>query len=288
MTANAKNGFLLCNGKWLNHYLDHPISILVVNLMPTKEVTERQFLESFNNLQQDVEITFLYPATHHFKNTSYSEINKAYASLADIEAFSFDGLIITGAPVEQLNFHQVDYWEEFRTICDWAERHTKQTLLECWAALGGLYNDYQLGKRQLPHKLFGVYQATSINEHSRLALDFQSIKIPQSRHATTVVNPHDLPADLQVVASNEQIGPLIYHSPSKHRTYITGHPEYESDTLAKEYFRDLKKRLPIQEPHDYFADVKTGEVNYSWQQSSTQIYQNWLNTFAQQKVGTLV
>ncbi|MCD7083490.1 homoserine O-acetyltransferase/O-succinyltransferase family protein [Limosilactobacillus fastidiosus] len=288
MTANAKNGFLLSNGRWQNHYLKDPISVLVVNLMPTKEVTERQFLESFNNLNQDIEFTFLYLATHHFKNISYSAIAKAYASLDDVESSSFDGLIITGAPVEQLNFHQVDYWEEFRTICDWAKRHTKQSLLECWAALGGLYNDYQLNKQQLPQKLFGIYQATSINEHNRLSHNFHAIKIPQSRHSTPVIDPNNLPDDLEVIATNKQIGPLIYYSPSNHRTYITGHPEYESDTLAKEYYRDLKKRLPIQEPHNYFANVEIGKVNYSWQQSSIQIYQNWLNTFTQQKVGTLV
>lgn len=288
MTANAKNGLLLSSGHWQNHYLNNPVSIAVVNLMPTKEVTEQQFLESFNRFKQDVEITFLYPATHHFKGVSYLTVAKAYASLVDVENYSFDGLIITGAPVEQLDFQQVDYWEEFRTICDWAERHTKQTLLECWAALGGLYNDYQVSKRQLPQKIFGIYQATKVNHHSNLTNNFQDIQIPQSRHSTPIVNPTNLPHDLQIIASNQEIGPLIYYSPSKHRTYITGHPEYEIDTLAKEYYRDLKKRLPIQEPHNYFTNLKTGKVNYSWQQSSHQIYQNWLNTFRQQKVGTLI
>lgn len=290
MTANAKNGFLLSSGQWQNHYLNNPVSIVVVNLMPTKEITERQFLESFNQLTQDVELTFLYPATHHFKNVSFSTIAKAYVSLAEIENYSFDGLIITGAPVEQLAFQQVDYWEEFRTICDWAERHTKQSLLECWAALGGLYNDYQINKHQLSQKIFGIYQATGINKCNQLAKHFtnQQLVIPQSRHSNPSVDPENLPDDLQIVAENNEIGPLIYHSPVKHRTYITGHPEYEADTLAQEYYRDLKKRLPIQEPRNYFSNRNTGEIKYSWRKSSTQIYQNWLNTFTQQKVGTLV
>lgn len=290
MTANAKNGLLLNNGRWQNHYLTNPVSILVVNLMPTKENTERQFLENFNNLTQDVELTFLYPATHHFKNISFSTIAKTYVSLADVENYSYDGLIITGAPVEQLPFQQVDYWEEFRTICDWGERHAKQSLLECWAALGGLYNDYQINKHQLPQKVFGIYQATSINDSNQLAEHFtnQQLIIPQSRHSSPLIDPQNLPDDLQIVAENKEIGPLIYHSPCKHRTYITGHPEYEADTLAQEYYRDLKKRLPIQEPHNYFTNDKTGRINYSWHQSSTQIYQNWLNTFTPQKVGTLV
>lgn len=290
MTANAKNGFLLTNGHWQNHYLNSPTSIVVVNLMPNKEITERQFLESFNELAQDVELTFLYPATHQFKNVSFSAIAKTYVSLAEIENYSFDGLIVTGAPVEQLPFYQVDYWEEFRTILDWAERHTSQSLLECWAALGGLYNDYQVNKYQLAQKIFGIYRATALNSNSQLTRHFtnQQLAIPQSRHSNPIIDPENLPDGLQVIAENKEIGPLILHSSGKHRTYITGHPEYEVDTLAHEYYRDLKKRLPIQEPHNYFTNRNTGKINYSWRNSSIQIYQNWLNTFAQQKVGTLV
>lgn len=282
MVANAKNGFLITNGSWQNHYLNHPLSILVANLMPNKEETERQFLESFNNLESDVELTFLYPATHHFKHVSFSAIAKAYVCLADIENCSFDGLIITGAPVEQFDFQQVDYWEEFQTLCDWAQRHTNQTLLECWAALGGLYNDFQINKRSLGQKIFGIYSATNTNPNEPCS----NLTIPQSRHAT-VDAPDELPAGLEVVATNDQIGPLIYQSRCKHRTYITGHPEYEAQTLANEYYRDLKKRLPIQEPQNYFSDVQTGEINYSWRSSSQQLYQSWLNTIELQKVGAL-
>lgn len=288
MAANAKNGFLLTSGKWHNSYLTDPVSILVVNLMPTKEATEHQFLQIFDSLDQDVELTFLYPATHRFKGTPYSTISKAYVSLVDIEGSSFDGLIFTGAPVEQLNFQQVDYWEEFRTICDWAERHTKETLLECWAALGGLYNDHQIDKQQLPNKLFGIYGATDIEQDSDDAWHIQlPLRIPQSRHSTPR-NPNHFPSDLKVIADSKEIGPLIYYSSSKHRTYITGHPEYEIDTLAKEFYRDQKKQLPISEPHDYFTNSKSGDINYNWRQSSIQIYQSWLDIFTQKKVGTLV
>lgn len=289
MTANAKNGFLLTSGKWHNHYLNNPVSILVANLMPTKETTEHQFLQIFDSLDQDVELTFLYPATHCFKGTPYSTISKAYVSLVDIESSSFDGLIFTGAPVEQLNFQQVDYWEEFRTICDWAERHTKETLLECWAALGGLYNDYQIDKQALPHKLFGIYGANKVKQSDKDKWQINlPLRIPQSRHSTPLINPDNFPHDLKIIAESKEIGPLIYYSPAKHRTYITGHPEYEIDTLAKEFYRDQKKQLPISEPHDYFINSKSGDINYNWHQSSIQIYQSWLNTFTQKKVGTLV
>lgn len=284
MTANATNGFLLRNGEWHNHFQLNPLSIVVVNLMPTKEATERQFLTQFNQLDHDVEITFVYPATHHFKGTPFSVISRVYQSLVEIEGQTFDGVIITGAPVEKLPFQQVDYWEEFQTICDWAERHAHQTLLECWAAQAGLYHDFAITKHPVSHKIFGIYQADQIAPE--LANDFGAgglLKMPQSRHTNSDIDPLRLPGDLQIVASNNQIGPLILKSHQHHRTYITGHPEYEVDTLAGEYYRDRKKRLPIRQPLHYFNS--NGKINFSWKTSSNIIYQNWLHAFALQKVG---
>ncbi|KRL96082.1 homoserine O-acetyltransferase/O-succinyltransferase family protein [Limosilactobacillus equigenerosi] len=276
MTANASNGFLLQTHRWINHVQTNPLKLAIVNLMPTKLATERQFLTQFNRLDTDVEITFVYPVTHKFKGTPRADIQSAYTSLATIAEQHFDGVIITGAPVEHLPFEQVDYWDEFQTICDWAEHHAHQTLLECWAAQAGLFNDFGIPKQPVKHKVFGVYQADTTSDEFANCLGAGGLfKMPQSRHTTSLINPTTLPNDIAIVASNHQIGPLILHSRHHRRTYVTGHPEYEKTTLNQEYERDLKKHLPIQPPLNYFQ--ANGQIDYSWQSSSQTFYQTWLN-----------
>ncbi|WP_251546132.1 homoserine O-acetyltransferase/O-succinyltransferase family protein [Limosilactobacillus caecicola] len=280
MSANAINGFAIANGQWINQEQTNPITIVVLNLMPNKAETECQFLASFAKLAQDVEITFAYPVSHHFKSVNQNTVANHYACLAEIEHRHFDGLIITGAPVETLGFEQVDYWQEFCAFCRWATTHTRASLVECWAALGGLYHDYGINKHRLNHKLFGVYQATKLDASSPLVDHFATsqFQIPQSRHSTCNCSLNDVPTGVKVVANNQAIGPLILQAPALHRTYITGHPEYSKDTLAKEYQRDLKKHLPIEAPCNYFTNDH--HINYSWRFTSELLYQNWVNTFA--------
>lgn len=213
MTANALNGFLYSNGKWNNCYLQDPASILIFNLMPNKEETEKQFLKCFNQLNRDVEITFLFPVTHFFKSISFSTISRYYASYDEIVGSSYDGLIVTGAPVEKLSFVDVDYWEEFQMISSWATRHTNQSLFECWAALGGLFNDYQIPMKHLPHKIFGIYNSTDISKGSDLTKGFtkDSFFIPQSRHSTIGIRNDSLSQGLEIIANNDQIGLILQH-----------------------------------------------------------------------------
>lgn len=290
MAANALNGFLYRNGKWRNSHLRDPVSILILNLMPNKEETEKQFLENFDQLNKDVEITFLFPITHTFKSIPFPTIAQSYASYDQIVGRSYDGLIVTGAPVEKLPFKEVDYWQEFQMISSWATRHTKQSLFECWAALGGLYNDYEIPKKQLSKKIFGIYSSSKINKGSDLTKELteQDFLIPQSRHSTADITSSSLPNGLEIIANNHEIGPLAYYSSTFNRTYITGHPEYEIDTLAKEYFRDLNRNLPIEKPCNYFVNKDTDQINYSWKETSHKFYQNWLNTLAAKKEGTLL
>lgn len=283
MTANAQNGLAIIKKQWQNHQQTTPLQLLVLNLMPTKVTTELQFLKRFNNLSTDVTLTFLYPATHRFKGTPVDVIRNHYFDLDQVKGRYFDGLIITGAPVEKLPFKQVDYWRELCHIIAWANHHVRETLFECWAAQAGLFVDFNIPKCILNSKLFGIFTATTVNPLSRLARDFGAgglIKMPQSRHSASILDRHHLPGDLKIIADSKEAGPMILRSHRFHHTYITGHPEYDCDTLAQEYHRDQKKRRAIQAPLHYFTNEAAGQINYSWQSASHSIYQNWLNTLA--------
>lgn len=282
MTANAHNGLAIIEHQWQNHQQTKPLQLLVLNLMPTKVATERQFLKQFDRLSNDVELTFLYPASHHFKGTPVNLISRHYFNFSQVRDRYFDGLIITGAPVEKLPFRQVDYWREFCQILVWAQQHVKETLFECWAAQAGLFVDFTIPKHLLPGKLFGVYTASRVNRKSRLARGLGAgglIKMPQSRHSASAIDRHHLPGDLQIIADSREAGPMILRSHRFRHTYITGHPEYDRDTLAKEYYRDRQKKRAIHAPQHYFANTATGQVDYSWRSTARSIYQNWLNTF---------
>ncbi|AMV60082.1 Homoserine O-succinyltransferase [Pediococcus damnosus] len=274
MTANAINGFLNFNQKWQNAAeLNNPLSVLVLNLMPTKQATERQFLESFNHMKQDVRFTFAYPESHSFKGTSRTAMASSYLKFSDAAQKDYDALIITGAPVETLNFEQVDYWQEFKQIIGWSHEHVKQTLFECWACQAALKVEFNVKKRDLLEKTFGIYSATQINLKSPLVKGFgveNQLRMPQSRH-TNIEQTHGV----EVIASNDKIGPMILYAPQINQTYLTGHPEYEADTLKIEYERDLGKKQRIQIPTNYFDDQN--RIRYTWKRSSHLIYQNWLN-----------
>ncbi|SDN39482.1 homoserine O-acetyltransferase/O-succinyltransferase family protein [Limosilactobacillus mucosae] len=278
MTVNARNGLLKLTSRWNNEAVVNPKEILILNLMPTKETTEWQFLQRLRETRIDCTVTFLYPATHHFRHADGEKIKQHYACLDQIRQRCFDGLIITGAPVECLLFEAVDYWDEFKQIVEWAHDHVKSIIYECWAAQAGLWNDFGLTKQKLNHKLFGVYQGTASCQ-SALLKDLSTIKIPQSRH-TKVELPKHLPAGLKVLAANQAIDPLIYQADEGHSIYITGHPEYSADTLDNEYRRDQKKGLAIQPPKNYYVDQNHLDIDYSWRQPGIQLYRNWLNGLA--------
>ena len=288
MTVTAVNGLLKAQHQWVNGTeVNAPLQILILNLMPTKVDTERQFLQRFAAVDNDVAVTFMYPATHQFKSLPKQLVADNYVTLSQVADQHFDGLIITGAPVEKLDFEAVDYWDELLTIIDWARDHVTQTLYECWAAQAGLYAQFNVQKRLVGEKIFGIYTATVVDEQSQLTQGLSAgglLKMPQSRH-TELVLPTQLPAGLHVVAANDQVGPLVLTAPNQHSVYVTGHPEYEANTLANEYFRDRRKNLPINLPQHYFRHADLKEINYSWPQASCRLYQNWLQSLKLTKVG---
>lgn len=286
MTANAINGLLRADGKWQANDLDNPQQILVLNLMPTKRTTERQFLSTFDYLDHDVEITFLYPKTHSFKTVSGEKISRCYCCLSDIADKHYDGLIITGAPVEKLRFGQVDYFNELKEIIAWAHSHVTEILCECWAAQAVLNIENGVSKKLLDKKLFGIYCADEVVK-SCLTAGLSAgagLTMPQSRH-TEITGFEDI-VDLKVLASSKVAGPCILRNDDLNETFVTGHPEYSLETLLIEYHRDLNKHLPIKRPENYFVGMDEEEINYSWRQTSLQLYNNWLNLITQtQKVG---
>lgn len=288
MTANAINGFLNAEQKWVNHEVTNPLSILVLNLMPTRHSTERQFLNRFSEISSDAELTFMYPRSHHFRGTSRADIERDYVCLDQIRDAHYDGLIITGAPVETLAFSEVDYWDKIQTIIDWSRDHVTECLYECWAAQACLFNDFGIRKHLLLSKLFGIFEADNIKAGSEITEGFggqQALKMPQSRHTGIVLDEDHLPEELSVDASSTQTGPIILSAAGLHSTYITGHPEYAEGTLALEYYRDLYEQMPIRLPKHYFIDQDSGTVDYSWKDSSIQIYDNWTKIIANKKVG---
>lgn len=288
MTANAINGFLHAEKKWQNHQVNNPVTILVLNLMPTKRDTEYQFLTNFNRLDTDVTLTFMYPYSHQFKGTSRRAIEADYVCWNQIADRYYDGLIITGAPIEKLAFHQVDYFDELKQIIQWGHSHVKQQLHECWAAQAGLFLDFGIQKHLLPHKLFGIFTATQVNHESPLARGFGAgglLKMPQSRHTEVILDDRHLPADLTLIATAPQSGPIVLSSDRYQTTYVTGHPEYQEKTLANEYYRDLAKNLPITLPLNYFSDPVRGSVDYSWRDASKKLYENWTHLLVDKKVG---
>ncbi|AVK63465.1 homoserine O-succinyltransferase [Lactobacillus sp. CBA3606] len=287
MTVIARNGLSKAQTQGCQPKLaPATIQVLILNLMPTKKVTEQQFLQRLAVGPTDVAVTFMYPTSHHFKGSDRATIAANYVTLAQIQAEHFDGLIVTGAPVEQLPFTAVDYWAELQTIITWAQTHVRQTLFECWAAQAGLYLQFGINKRLVANKIFGVYTATMVDGDSPLMAGLTQpaeLKMPQSRQ-TQLVLPAELPTALQLVAANAQVGPLVLAAPAQHAVYVTGHPEYAAETLALEYRRDRQQHRPIQQPQHYFSDSQ-GTINYSWQQASCQFYQNWVATLKLMKAG---
>lgn len=289
MTVNVVNGLLKAEQQWSNQPQRETVTrLLILNLMPNKLTTERQFLNRLATLTDDeLEVTFMYPTTHQFKSLPRQLVADNYVSLADVADDHYDGLIVTGAPVEQLAFEDVDYWDEFQEIVDWAQTHVTQILFECWAAQAALYDQFKIKKQLVAQKVFGIYQATTVAPQSRLVSGLSTgglLKMPQSRH-TRLMLPTTLPNDLQIVAANSEIGPLILTAPGQKSVYVTGHPEYEVDTLANEYFRDRRKQLPIKRPAHYFVDQSGQQIRYSWKTASCQFYQNWIDTLKLTKVG---
>jgi homoserine O-succinyltransferase/O-acetyltransferase len=256
-----------------------PLRLAILNLMPTKITTETQILRLLSNSALQVDITLLYMDSHESKNTPAEHLVAHYACFDEIEQEKFDGLIITGAPVEQLPFEQVDYWQVLQHIMRWSETHVYSTFHICWAAQAGLYYKYGIPKYGLPAKMFGVFQHKILTRHETLLRGFDDLfYAPHSRH--TEIRRSDIlkVPDLAILSESDEAGVYIVASRDRRRFYVTGHSEYDSLTLKAEYDRDVAKGLPIEVPRNYYPnDDPAKEPLVRWRGHAHLLYSNWLN-----------
>lgn len=261
-----------------------PLQVLILNNMPIKQDTELQLLRALSNTPLQIDVTFMTVKSHVSQNTSASHLNKFYITLDDVRDKKFDGMIITGAPVEDISFEEVDYWEETREILDWAETHVTSTLYICWAAQAAFYHYYGINKAQLPHKLFGIYEHEVANRKIPLVRGFDDVFLaPHSRHTETPAADIHACEALTVLAESPVAGVFLAIAEDGKKIFVNGHPEYDRYTLRNEYVRDLNKGLPIQVPYNYFPDDNPEEKPLlQWRSHSNNLYSNWLNYYVYQ------
>lgn len=261
-----------------------PIKIGLLNLMPLKEDTELQILRSLSNTPLQVDVIFVNVSSHESKNTSTSHLNKFYVPFKEIKNQKFDGFIITGAPVEQMPFEEVDYWEELKEIMEWTKTHVTSTMHLCWGAQAGLYYHYGIDKVQLDEKLFGVFKHRVLNRKIPLVRGFDDVFLaPHSRHTDVPVAKIREDERLMILAESEKAGAFLTMAQDGRQIFVMGHPEYDRVTLDKEYKRDKMKGLPIQIPKNYYEnDDDTQKPLLTWRATANNLYTNWLNYYVYQ------
>ena len=262
-----------------------PLKILILNLMPTKLETETQLLRLLSNSPLQVDVEFLQVATHEAKNVSKSHMEKFYETYDDVKDRKYDGMIITGAPVEQMEFEEVDYWNELCKIMEWSKTNVYSTFHICWGAQAGLYYHYGIKKYPTKKKIFGIFPHKSLDETHPLMRGLDDIYyVPHSRH--TEIKTQDIAQvkDLQILSYSELAGIHIVADMECRKFFVTGHSEYDRDTLAKEYFRDKEKGLDIDIPYNYFPnDDVNATPQMEWKGTANILFNNWLNYFVYQK-----
>jgi len=261
-----------------------PQEIVILNLMPNKTTTETHLLRMLSNTPLQLEVVLVHPQTHTSKNTPQEHLDSFYKTFDLIKNRNFDGLIITGAPIELLDFEEVDYWSEMKEIMDWAETHVTSTLYICWAAQAGLYHHYKVPKYTLDKKMFGVFNHKINTPRLPIVRGFDDdFLAPHSRY--TEVRREDIEsiAELDIVAESEVAGIYLVASKDGKRLFVTGHSEYDPHTLRDEYNRDLSKGLPIEKPQNYFLnDDPALEPVVRWKSHANLLYCNWLNYYVYQ------
>ncbi len=261
-----------------------PLKIVILNLMPTKITTETQILRCLANTPLQIEIDLLQTTTHKSKNVSEEHMLAFYQTFDDIKDNKYDGMIITGAPVEDMEFEEVDYWEELCKIMEWSKDNVQSTFHICWGAQAGLYYHYGIKKYKLKEKMFGIYKHRLITPKSRLFRGFdEEFYAPHSRHTTVKIEDIEKNPNLKLMAVSDEAGAYVVGDKEGTQFFVMGHSEYDADTLAKEYFRDVNKGLDIKIPVNYFPDDDpTKKPVLKWRAHSNLIYSNWLNYFVYQ------
>lgn len=261
-----------------------PIKIGLLNLMPLKEETELQILRSLSNTPLQVDVTFVMVSSHEAKNTPTSHLNQFYNRFGEIRDERFDGFIITGAPVEQIPFEEVDYWEELKQIMEWTKTHVTSTLHLCWGAQAGMYYHFGIDKKPLPEKAFGLFWHKVLNRKIPLVRGFDDCFLaPHSRHTEVPMDAVRTDERITVLAESDEVGLFLAMADDGRQIFVMGHPEYDRVTLDGEYKRDLSKGLEIAMPKNYYPDDDPEKTPLlKWRATANNLYTNWLNYYVYQ------
>jgi len=282
-TLQQENIFVMPENRAITQDI-RPLEIVLLNLMPTKIATETQFSRLLGNTPLQVRLELMHTSTHVSKNTAQEHLLNFYKSFDELKDRKFDGMVITGAPVENMPFEDVDYWDELCRIMQWSKTNVHSTLHICWGAQAGLYYHYGIPKRELPEKLFGVFEHRADYKRSILMRGFDDLFwVPHSRHTTVAREDVEAVSGLKIVASSEQAGVYAIMSKGGHQIFVTGHSEYDPDTLEREYLRDKNQGLPIHVPVNYYPnDDDTQSPIVRWRSHANLLFSNWLNYFVYQ------
>ncbi|MBE6571761.1 MAG: homoserine O-succinyltransferase [Ruminococcaceae bacterium] len=282
-TLGEENIFVITETRAITQDI-RPLHILILNLMPTKIVTETQLARILGNTPLQVELDFLQTATHKSTHTSQEHMIAFYKTFDEVREKKFDGMIITGAPVEHLEFEDVNYWDELCEIMEWSKTHVTSTFHICWGAQAGLYYHYGIKKVPLEKKMFGVFKHTIEYKNSILFRGVDDVfYAPHSRHTAVLREDIEAVPELRILASSEKAGIYAVSTDMGKQIFITGHSEYDADTLKKEYFRDKNAGLEINVPYNYFPDDDdTKEPLNVWRSHANLLFSNWLNYYVYQ------
>lgn len=278
-----ENIFVMTESRALHQDI-RPLKILILNLMPTKITTETQLMRCLSNTPLQIEIDLLQTATYTPKNTSTEHLLSFYCRFEEIRNERYDGMIITGAPLENMEFEQVDYWQELCEIMEWSKSNVHSTLHICWGAQAALYYHYGIPKHALEQKLFGIFLHVPCKSTSPLLRGFDDVfYAPHSRHTANDAADIRKVRKLEILATSEEAGPYLIATRDGRHIFLSGHPEYDPDTLAGEYFRDLEKGLAVPLPKNYFTDDDPQKPPIvSWRAHAHLLYTNWLNYYVYQ------
>jgi homoserine O-succinyltransferase len=281
---NNENIFVMFEDR-AYHQDIRPLNIAILNLMPTKITTETQILRLLGNSPLQVDTVLLHPKNHHSKNTPGDHLTNFYRHFEDIKNQKFDGMIITGAPVEHLEFEEVDYWDELEEIMDWSVHNVFSTFYMCWGAQAGLYHHYGIPKYPLKEKMFGVFPHSVNRKNVRLLRGFDDVfYAPHSRHTEIRRSDIEKVPDLQILSESEEAGVYIVASKDERKLFVTGHSEYDALTLKSEYDRDTAKGLDIKVPRNYYPDDNPNlQPTVKWRSHADLLFSNWLNYYVYQE-----
>ena len=282
-TLESENIFVMTENRAITQDI-RPLRILVLNLMPKKIETETQFARLLGNTPLQVEMELIHTKSHQSKNVAEEHLLAFYKTFDDIKDQKFDGMIITGAPVEHMPFEEVEYWQELCEIMEWSKTHVHSTFHVCWGAQAGLYYHYGIQKQEVASKMFGVFPHRVEYKQSILFRGFDDMfMVPQSRHTTVLRSDIEKVTDLKILASSDKTGVYAISTKNGKQIFVTGHSEYDADTLKNEYLRDLWQGKPITIPENYFPENDpTMPPIVSWRGHAHLLFSNWLNYFVYQ------